>query len=197
VRPVGIKKLSGLIEQIATAKKDVAELDRMEKAAHADLSIVAASNVGLETARKKITDAKLTLDFVNARRKKASEPVDRLLAELKQELKSAIAVWNGIIGACREGIEKSIVAANLPFFMGDARDCRRVLDSGAMSQMPIFAIYRDAVYDDHNFARVADDELVLRTERFIRHVARHATKAGIHDNLLDVQPSAPAASQGK
>lgn len=153
------------------------------------MTLVAASNMALKAAKEKIGEANLTLSFVKARQEKTSEPVRLLFTQLQTELFQQVENWNAVIGAARQGIEGSVIKVNTDFFNGDERACRQVFESGVIYQMPIFAAFREAIYDEIGLRRLEGEQLVNRAKHFLSHVARHCNAMKINPKTLAWPPS--------
>lgn len=183
--PVNCGKLKVLLEKIAVAQDDILDLDRMEEKANGRLAAVAANReIKLDAARKEISEANISLDFVRARRKTEMEPINKSLKELHGELSTAIENWNRIVGDLDKKSQEQVIAANLPFFHGNRTDCRRMMDAGVMIQMPLFALFRDAYYEDSNLPRCRGERLIDFTNHFLRHIATHATKLTLPEGAI-------------
>jgi primosomal protein N'' len=167
------KKIDGLLAKIAESGREFKDLDRMANKAREDLTLATSPGVSLAEAKKIIGEANLTLSFADQRRQSMRPAADSLEKALREELEDQVNIWNSQLAAVRESIEESIIQQNVAFFAGDDRDCRRVMSSGPLSQMPVFALYRAAFFDDPGLFRLHGQQLVDCAKRFSQHVEKY------------------------
>jgi hypothetical protein len=181
---VSTKEIKLLLVEIAKGDKEAAELERMANAARADLTLVAASNMPLEAAKKKISEANMTLDFVAARADKINAPAKLISEKLSAELLQQVRIWNSIVVGISVAIEEAVIQANLPYFNGDEGECRRLFNGGIMAILPVFTSINEAIYDDLGLKRLEGSKLTARAKDFTRHVEKYCSKLKISPEIM-------------
>jgi hypothetical protein len=142
-----MNKITQLLSQLAGAEAEIAEFDKLEQKAKANLTQDITANTTVADTKARILDARLTLDLTAAKKGQAEPLRDKIAADLRETLVRFVAHWNDSITEMREATEDEIIAANVKFFNGDERAARSWWDQGPMNAQPIFAQYHHAYYD--------------------------------------------------
>jgi hypothetical protein len=175
-----MKKITELLAKITGIDNEIAELDKLESKASADLLLVASPGISVESARVKILDARLTIDLTAAKKNNAWPLRNKNADELKELLAHIVARWNANLEARREAKENEIVSANAEFFNGDERAARRWWEQGHFIQQPIFAKYRNAEYPTSALRRNPSWSEVQMAKHLMRHLQNYAEDVGIN-----------------
>jgi hypothetical protein len=141
----------------------------------------AAENGDIESSavQKKIADAKLRRDMVDMRLPKTEAELKQCERALAEEFRDNVDQYNGKVADARAALVEKIVQANLPFWDGDERGCRRHFDGDTLERMPIFHHYRHAVYQGAG----SFEEIERNLEHFVRWVHRYGAAIGLAFNV--------------
>lgn len=180
-----MNKITHLVEQLAGVQKEIAELDKLESKASADLLLVASPDISVASARTKILDARLTIDLTTAKKRNAQPVRNKIADELKETLTKVVGSWNESVSAMREAMEEEIIVTNTKFFNGDERAARRWWNCGPMNEQPIFAVYHAAIYDESALRNGPNWGETEMAGHFLRHLKKHAEVLGIKPAELE------------
>jgi hypothetical protein len=128
--------------------------------------------------QKKIADAKLRSDMVSMRLPKIEAELKQLERDLAHAFKSRTEDYNEKVADARAALVEKIVQANLPFWDGDERGCRRHFDGETLERLPIFHHYRRAVYPGSGF-----EQIERSMEHFLSWVRRYGAAIGLTPDL--------------
>ena len=174
-----MKIIRDLISKLAGIRRDLADLEKLKTKAEADLKAATAPELSIQTARKLISDARLTLDLVDARIDRIEPSYRDAADELAQAIRAAARKWNTSVAAGQNALKSSLVQSTLPYFNKDERACLQWWESGNFIQMPIFAQYRDAFYDEESLRFSPQRPAELMAKHFLRWVESHAENVGV------------------
>lgn len=174
-----MNKITVLVSQLSAVLDDLAAYDKLAGKAHLDLTNLVTADTTVAAAKSVILEARLTLDLVAAKKRAASPKRQALAKELKQVLTGVVNNWNAAVQATREGIEEKVIAESLPNFNGDMGEARRWWNQGHLMQMPIFAKFRNAIYDTQALRDGPNWGVIEQAGHVLRHLDRHAEALGL------------------
>ncbi len=174
-----MKKIKELILAQATNDNLLAEFNTAKTAASADLVSVLSPSTTIETARKKILDARLTIDLMDVKIRTVNQEWQKTDEELEHRLSLAVTKWNVALQVQREHSQDQICTASLPNFNGDEAACRSWWQAGRMNEQPALFKFAQAYYDISVLLQFHRKETKDRAAHFLKHVAIHAEGCGL------------------
>ncbi|HEV2331198.1 MAG TPA: hypothetical protein VGY56_20645 [Verrucomicrobiae bacterium] len=167
-----MKKLIELLARIQAAEKEAAEFDSLESKTRADILSIAKSDVPINIQKQKITDARLTLDLVDAKRDKILEPLAQLREELHTEFFSAVGAWNATVAGIKKAMVDGLIRNSLHLFGGDVAYCRQFFPDWKIEELPVCHTYRQAFYDSSGLEQIYRRNPLPTVQGFVRHVEK-------------------------
>jgi hypothetical protein len=164
---------------LTETKKLAGELKRLEAMeAGAQATIVQATDEDITApdVQKRITEARLTLALVSARRSKLRPPLSVAHNLLREQLKAETDAWNNSVVAARKAKEAEIVRANLPFYENNEREFRRHFNFDAV---PAMYHFRRAFAEVPRYENPAQADLARDAGLLIAHIERWSKKLGL------------------
>jgi len=175
-----MNKITELATQLASIDKEEAKLESLKEAASADLSLAAKPGISIKEARVKILDARLSFDLADGQLKKIEPLREKVEAELLTEIRESAARWNALVLQNQRTVEENLIRGTLPEFEHDERAARRWWGSeGRLGQMPIFAKFRDAHFDESSLRRSQRWGVSQMAKHFCSWIERHSGALGI------------------
>jgi hypothetical protein len=174
-----MNKITDLVKKLEAVQADLAAYEKLAGKAHLDLTNTVTAGTTVAAAKSVILDARLTLDLVAAKKHAAGPKRSALAQELKRVLYVVVNGWNASVQAKREKLEEDIVTMNLALFNNDRDAARRWWNQGHLIQMPIFAKFRDAIYDTQALRNAPNWKEIEQAEHVLRHLERYADSVGL------------------
>jgi hypothetical protein len=181
-----MKKITELTTQLASIDKEEAKLESLKEKASADLSLAASPSISIKDARIKILDARLSFDLADGQLKKIEPLQEKVGAELFAEIRECAARWNALVLQKRRTIEENLILGTLPEFEHNERAARRWWGSeGRLEQMPIFAKFRDAYFDESSLLISPRWSVSQMATHFCSWIERHSGALGIKSTDIE------------
>jgi hypothetical protein len=177
-------KVEELLKQARDATKRGREVDdevgrirRMEEDCHKVLKTAEDGDINDARLQLKVAEARVRLDLCTMRRKKLQDPQREARTALEREYRGISGDWNTLVAEKRKETEEKRIQAELEFWEGDERACRRHFQGLAMEEAPIFYRLRRAVHLPQE--RLEDLERVVNAlESLAGHIVRHSKALG-------------------
>ncbi len=147
-----------------------------------DLKIAASSGISVAESRKKILDARLTMDLCDARDTTIFESLQTAKADLLEVVENAAARFNSCVYHAKENARSAIIQAQIAA-LGSEAAVRDFWNKGgeAMCEM---TLYRFNAYEFPSIHLTRQPGHLQWSEKncarlLIAHIERHAESAGI------------------
>src|SRR5689334_21454473 len=116
---------------------ELGRLDRMESAAKKQITAaVEDGDIENPKTQRLVADARIRLDMVASRRPKLQADLRALDKDMVPRYRGTLAEWNLKVSNARREAEVARIRAELPFWEGDGRACRRYFDGVRMEEAP-------------------------------------------------------------
>jgi hypothetical protein len=169
-----MKKLNDLISRIQALEKAAAEIDKLENKCRADIKDVIRANVAIDVQKQKISDIRLSLDLVDAKREKVMQPLEKAMEELHAEYFHSIGMWNAAVLEIKKAMLNGIRNSFLPQFGGDMSACEQFFPDWKFEEIPFALTLRHAFEDTLGREQIYQRNPIQNAQAFIRHVEKFA-----------------------
>jgi hypothetical protein len=143
--------------------------------------------------QRRVADARTRLDMIKSRRRR----LEPCLVEQEQLLLKAVQEeagrWNRCVEAERERLIEARIQANLVFFEGDERACRKYYEGERMFEAPVFYEINRAFYP----AGAPTGDPVQAAETLAAFIRRHAKLLGWTEEQAARTPAPRVAAAAK
>ena len=172
--------LQSLLSETKKLAGEIKRLDAMEAGARTAIVQATDEDVTAPDVQKRISDARLTLELVSARRSKLRPPLSVAHNRLKEQFKAEVDAWNNRVVAARKAKEAEIVRANLPFYENSEREFRRHFN---FDSVPAMYHFRRAFTEVPRYENPAQADLARDAGLLLDHIERWSKKLGILADL--------------
>jgi len=191
-----MKKLHEQLKRVEQARREIQRNEELKIEAGNDLKLAATPGTTVAESRKKILDARLTIDLCDAKEAALFEALVNARAELLEMTKHAAVRFNSIIYDRRDQTKGKLFAA-----LGEALGSVQAVNSfmnqgGGLVEEAASHSFHAAIFNTLLFMR--DPRHLQWSEEncarlFIAHVDRHAAAFGIDpERLTDAPPEIAA-----
>jgi hypothetical protein len=180
-----IEQLKSILKPAREIAGELARLTNMEAEARRVIkSASEAGDIDSPQVTRKVGDAHIRLSLARGRRGHVEAESGRLDDALREACRKEARRWNGLVAEAKEALRESRIQANLIFWDGDERACRRYYDSHLMEDAPAF----------HKFSRAFCPETPVHAdaikdaEMLAAHIARHGRALGWTEEQIVREP---------
>jgi hypothetical protein len=170
--------LTELLTEGGKIAAELARLDKMEAAARAALVAVTDEDIQTPSAQQKISDARLALDLVAARRAKIRAPHGEVWKVLREQFGAQAKAWDTRVSEGKRKEVEDFIKANLPFYEGDERACRRALEGETFERLPCAHKWRRGFFYMPFYPDPRQEDLIRDVKIFLRHIERQSKALG-------------------
>jgi hypothetical protein len=132
-------------------------------------SVASARDFSDPKVQRRIADARTRLDMINARRGGLESERQDLETAMKTAFAAEKSRWNILVAGIKSALVYGRIQANLPYWEGDERACRRYFDGPLMFEAPIFYRVDRAFYAGLD----ADKDALRALKALISHIRCH------------------------
>ena len=146
--------MKNILENIQALKAERLELAHYEKKlelARQDVLAITKLRMPLEEQKRRINDARLTCELMEARIETYEPRCQEIADALVQLVRNDAAAWNVLLGGIMEGIKNRLLKATLPVFNNNEAANRNFWDEGKFGQLPALNAIAYAMYRGENF----------------------------------------------
>ena len=168
-------ELKKLLKPAQDVADEMRRLDLMESDARQMLKEAGKTgDIESPAIQRKVADASIRLQLVASRRPFLKSEADRLDDVLATAYREEATRWNNLLIQKKNALAAERIAANLKFFGGDERACRRHFENVREGELDIFYEYNRALCPPP----FASDPPIQSLERLARHIEAHRKELG-------------------
>jgi hypothetical protein len=135
-------ELKKLVKEAQDVADEIRRLDLMERDANKVLKEVGRTgDIEVSATQRKVADARIRLDLVASRRRYVESEDGRLAAALRIAYREEATRWNILVAQAKSAMAEERILANVKYWNGDERECRKYFDGIRMFEAPIFYDY--------------------------------------------------------
>lgn len=174
-KSIDCEPLVHLLKQALADQAELAKLDQIEDSSKAEIeAVLQDGKIEDEKEQKRLSNARLRLDLVPARRKRLAANLAKITGELRTAFRQVARAHDTQVRACREEVVDRLALALKPFFP-DTPD-RRLRQIAEGLNSPATDLRK--LFSHTDGGQVSEAHVVTAVEQFIGHTQRVARKLG-------------------